>query len=109
MTIQFVTPQALAYHLGLPEPDVHATTVAAAVNAQLAGYDWLTTTPADTQEPTAPAKLGALMLAARLHRRRNSAGGLEPLADGGAAYVARTDPDIARLLGLDSHAAPTPA
>ena len=58
-------------------------------------------------EPTSSAQLGALMLAARLHRRRNSLGGLEPLADGGAAYVARTDPDISRLLGLDGYAAPT--
>ena len=111
MAVEFVTAAALATHVGLPAADGHATQVAAAVNAYLAGFDWLTTTNPDTgaAAPTEPAKLGALMLGARLHRRRNSVAGLEPLADGGAAYVSRADPDISRLLGLDAWAPPTPA
>ena len=108
MAVEFVTAKALAAHVGLSAPDAHAELTAGAVNEYLAGYDWLTRTSADgVPEPTSSAQLGALMLAARLHRRRNSLGGLEPLADGGAAYVARTDPDISRLLGLDGYAAPT--
>lgn len=45
---------------------------------------------------------GALMLAARLDNRRNSPNGVEALSEGGATYVARYDPDIARMLNLDS-------
>lgn len=45
---------------------------------------------------------GALMLAARLYNRRNSPNGVEALSEGGATYVARYDPDIARMLNLDS-------
>lgn len=43
---------------------------------------------------------GASMLAARLHRRRNSPAGVEAFNDMGAIYVSRRDPDIAMLLGL---------
>lgn len=50
--------------------------------------------------------LAALMLAARLVRRRNSPGGTEAFADGSAMYVARNDPDAARLLRLDQYAPP---
>lgn len=48
--------------------------------------------------------LGALMLAARLYRRRNSPNGVEAFTDAGATYVRRNDPDIARLLKLDAPA-----
>lgn len=44
--------------------------------------------------------LGATMLAARLHRRRNSPAGVEAFNELGAVYVSRRDPDIAMLLGL---------
>lgn len=45
---------------------------------------------------------GATMLAARLHRRKNSPNGVEAFAVGGPVYVRRNDPDIAMLLDLDS-------
>lgn len=48
----------------------------------------------------------ALMLAARLYRRRNSPSGVEAFTDQGAAYVSRYDPDIARLLRVDGYAPP---
>lgn len=50
-----------------------------------------------------PADLiqGATMLAARLHRRRNSPSGVEAFAVAGPVYVRRNDPDIAMLLDLD--------
>lgn len=51
-----------------------------------------------------PADLtqGATMLAARLHRRKNSPNGVEAFAVGGPVYVRRNDPDIAMMLDLDA-------
>lgn len=51
-----------------------------------------------------PADLvhGGVMLAARLHRRRNSTTGVEAFAVQGPVYVRRNDPDIALLLDLDA-------
>lgn len=55
--------------------------------------------------PSAPAwdpdtALGAVMLAARIYRRRNTPSGVETFTDVSTAYVARSDPDISRLLRL---------
>lgn len=47
-------------------------------------------------------RTAAVMFAARLYRRRNSANGIEAMNDQGTSYVARYDPDIARLLRIDS-------
>lgn len=101
----FITPQELQEALGAATIDSYSLKVVAATNAYLAGFEWLT----DNGQPTPEAKLGALMLAARLHRRRNSPGGIETLGDAGVAYVARTDPDLARLLRLDAYQMPYPA
>jgi hypothetical protein len=51
-----------------------------------------------------PADLvhGGVMLAARLHRRRNSTTGVEAFAAAGPVYVRRNDPDIAMMLDLDA-------
>ncbi len=46
---------------------------------------------------------GAVMLAARLTRRRNSPAGVESFGELGATYVSRYDPDLDRLLGLGAH------
>ena len=46
------------------------------------------------------------MLTARLHRRRNSAAGIEAMTELGATYVSRYDNDIARLLRIDSFQTP---
>ena len=43
---------------------------------------------------------GAVKLAARLYRRRNTPSGVEAVADVGAMYVARGDPEIRMLLRL---------
>lgn len=52
-------------------------------------------------------ELGAVMLTARLVRRRNSPQGVAAFtAEGGAAYVSRTDPDVAQMLRIGKHAAP---
>jgi hypothetical protein len=51
---------------------------------------------------------GALLLAARLYRRRNSPDGVYTLGgEQGVAYVARTDPDVAMYLQLGAYAVPT--
>lgn len=49
--------------------------------------------------------LGALMLAARLYERRDSRGGVINLGES-VTYVARYDPDVARLLRLDAFTKP---
>lgn len=50
--------------------------------------------------------LAGTMLAARLYRRRNSPDGVQGMTDGAVAYVARTDPDVARLLRIDQYQTP---
>lgn len=55
---------------------------------------------------TAQTKLAAVMLGARLYRRRNSANGLEGLTAEGASYVSRYDSDISRLLRIDGNTRP---
>lgn len=45
-------------------------------------------------------RLGATMLASRLHRRRNSPDGVAAFGDAGAVYVQRNDPDVGMLLEL---------
>lgn len=60
-------------------------------------------------EPDGEVHLAAVMLAARLVRRRASPAGVETFGDGGIAgvsYVARFDPDIERALRLGAYAAP---
>lgn len=53
---------------------------------------------------TDTTELGAVMLAARLVRRRNSPAGIEAFTADATVYVRRTDPDVARLLRLDAPA-----
>jgi len=48
----------------------------------------------------ADVQLGVVMLAARLISRRGTTLGLATLGDAGVGMIARTDPDIARLLGV---------
>lgn len=54
----------------------------------------------DTDPWPADVALGAVMLAARLYRRRNSPAGIDAITDAGIAYVARSDSDVASLLRL---------
>ncbi|MFT3876196.1 MAG: hypothetical protein QM708_07230 [Propioniciclava sp.] len=56
--------------------------------------------------PAGDAHLAGVMLGARLYRRRNSPEGVQAMSDGTAVYVARTDPDIARLLRIDGYTTP---
>lgn len=82
------------------------TIQAAAVNALV--RRWLAepvpVPPATVAYWSSDVTLGATMLAARLYRRRNSAGGVEVYGGDGPAYVRRNDPDVAMLLGLGEYA-----
>lgn len=49
---------------------------------------------------------GAVMLAARLFRRRNSPDGVAAFGASGPVYVQRTDPDIALLLQIGAYRKP---
>lgn len=51
-------------------------------------------------------RFGALMLAARVFRRRNSPAGVEALGEMGPVYVSRNDPDLAMMLGLGNYRRP---
>lgn len=50
--------------------------------------------------------LGAIMLCAKLSLRNMSPNGIEEVSMNGVAYTAKYDPDIARLLYLDSFSIP---
>jgi len=96
---------AVAERLRIPEHDPERdelTGTVAAVETMLSawfGIEDVTTWPANVTE-------GAIMLAARLHRRRNSPGGVESFNEMGPVYVSRRDPDIAMLLGLSEWTPP---
>lgn len=102
-----ITADDVAKWLGLKPASVDdqlpvvVTTVNAYVSALpvVANLDDTTATPASVKQ-------GATMLAARLWRRRNSPSGVEAITEAGAQYIARQDPDLARLLGIDGYIAP---
>jgi len=100
-----ITPQGVADWLKLATPDAVVTTCTAAVVAFVGD---LPTAPreADGETWTAQTDLAATMLAARLVRRRNSPSGVEALTEVGASYVSRYDPDVARMLRIDSFVPP---
>ena len=109
MDIDELTARALAW-LGIPlaqaGPDTEeAGHVAAAVHA------WVSGLPATARRAAGgpwrdDTEHGAVMLTARLIRRRNTPNGIESFTADSAAYVSRTDPDIAPLLGIGAHTYP---
>lgn len=90
-------------HLGVTDArdDVRLASIVAAVNAKVRRWpcaepaqgllDW--TGVEDVVE-------GANLLASRLFRRKNSPAGVEAFGADGLAYVQRSDPDVAMMLGL---------
>lgn len=58
-----------------------------------------------TYQPDREVYQAAVMVAARLYRRRNSPAGIEAFADS-VAYVARFDPDIDRALRQGAYTPP---
>lgn len=98
MASQF-TVESVAARLSLSESDPEYSELPGildAVGAAVAAWTGIPT----PDLWSADVDLGAAMLAARLHRRRNSPAGVEAFNDMGAVYVSRRDPDIAMLLGL---------
>lgn len=95
----------VAEHLGMRADDPHRAELAApvaAVNAKV--RQWHEYGAEDTW--TDSHLLGATMLAAHLHRRRNTPGGVESFNEMGAQYVQRSDPHVSMLLGLGGWTAP---
>lgn len=92
------TLDAVAQRLRLADTDPERRDLAGPVAAVIAKVTaW---TGVDVDDWPADVVEGALMLAARLHRRRNSPAGVEAFNEMGAIYVSRRDPDVAMLLGL---------
>lgn len=54
----------------------------------------------------ATTRTGAVMLGARLYKRRNSPNGIESFSEIGNTYVSRYDSDIARLLNIEAFRKP---
>lgn len=78
-----------AYVIGLP--------IAQAANLEPAPEDW---------SAWPRVILGATLLAARLHRRRNTPDGVAAFAEGAPVYVRRNDPDVAQMLAIGEQAPP---
>ena len=84
---------------GPATPVTDAAALLLSVNAANKLVDRYLTYDEVTIDPN--GQLAATMLAARLYRRRMSPEGtIGSLTDGSVAYIARTDPDVAQLLGI---------
>lgn len=94
------TVTAVAGWLNTPEDAAtergHIAEAVAAVNAYVTSIHGSTDLPADVVQ-------GAVMLAARITRRRNSPAGVEAFTELGPSYVSRYDVDIDRLLSTGAH------
>lgn len=93
-----ITADEVANHLQKETIDLTLQLIATEVTAMVTewhGEDW-----------PAGVKLGALMLAARLDRRRNSPNGVESFSDMGTTYVARFDSDLERQLRIGKWTSP---
>lgn len=97
------TPGRVATWLQLAEPTQDVVDTTAAVNAVVRRWK---RPPAEGQPWDQDVVQGAVMLAGRHYRRRNSPGGVEVFGADGAAYVSRTDPDVAMLLQIGPYAEP---
>lgn len=93
-----ITTEQVQTHLKLSGPDEHLKIIVDAVNGMV--KEW------HGDEWPAGVNLGAIMLAARLHRRRNSAAGVETFSDMGASYVSRYDADLDRQLRINGWTPP---
>lgn len=89
--------------IDIPLSDSHLSLVCPAVNEYVESLPSIDRTPEGDWAGT--TQLGAVMLAARLYRRKNSAGGIEAAGET-VTYVSRTDSDISRLLNIDAFRKP---
>lgn len=93
-----ITTAEVAEWLKLPAADDHLDTIVEAVNGMVTEWHGETWPPG--------VALGAKMLAARLHRRRNSPAGVESFSEMGASYVSRYDTDLDRQLRIGAWTPP---
>lgn len=99
--------------MGIAEDDdkddaVLTSIVLPAVNGLVRGLPVAQRSNTDPAPGAWPAQVtaGAVMLAARVHRRMNTPGGVEVAGQFGVAYVRRNDPDVAQMLELGEYAPP---
>ncbi|MFC9895037.1 hypothetical protein ACFVMC_15235 [Nocardia sp. NPDC127579] len=99
------TDAAVKAYLRLDDPGDETTLTATvnAVNALMVEWFGAPVSPAVWSETK---RQGAVMLAARVFRRRNSPAGVESFGELGPIYVQRNDPDVGQLLGLGAYARP---
>lgn len=88
-----ITQDQVVRHLKLSGPDEHLPLIVGSVNAMVDEWHGNNWPPG--------VELGAIMLAARLHRRRNSSNGVESFSEMGASYVSRYDADLDRQLRIN--------
>jgi hypothetical protein len=97
-----ITRDDVVAQLGAAPRDADLAAVDRAVAAAVAWVEAHVLTAADDGSYSAgpDVELGAVMLAARWYQRRSTPGGYQSFAELGPAYVMRSDPDVALLLGL---------
>lgn len=93
-----ITAQEVATWSGIDNPDENLENVVEAVNALVT--DW------HGEKWPPGCHHGAVMLAARGYRRRNSPGGVESMGEMGAVYTPRYDADLDRHLRINQYAMP---
>lgn len=107
-----VTPATVAAYLRLPSPsadDDLLAAVCAAVNGWVGRLPWVQAEAAAATPPgtwPATAEQGAVMLAARLFRRRNTPSGVEAMSDA-VVYMPRRDSDVDQLLRVGAYQMPS--
>lgn len=102
------TDQVKAWlHITDAADDPLLSAVVDATNAWVASTAWVQELPPDPDPDLWPDDVtqGAVMLAARLYRRRNTPSGVEPFVDG-AVYLPRRDADVDMLLHLGYYSPP---
>lgn len=79
--------------------------VCAAVNEWVGRLDWISRHNDSAGAWPVSAEHGAVMLAARMYRRRNTPGGVESFTDA-VIYVPRRDGDVDQLLRIGAYQMP---
>lgn len=95
-----ITVEEVAAHLGTKGSEQLATIIPATVNMI---EEWKGRPLHEWPERW---RLGAVMLIARLDRRRNSPSGVDTVTEMGPVYVSRRDPDVAQLLEIGTWGKP---
>lgn len=104
-TVKAVAAWLSANEPGFTDDGQHIQVVVPAVNSWIATFRKPDVDASGAASWPAHVQHGAVMLAARNVRRRNSPAGVETAGDGTAVYVARFDRDLDSLLGLGTYRA----